>query len=146
MSKTLRGACLCGAVAYEFSGDPMVVGHCHCVDCRKASGAGHATHACIAEDAFSMTGELQFYDKPADSGHIVSRGFCKNCGSPVYSTNSGMPGMLFVRAASLEEPDAVTPQMIVYASRAPSWDKMDAALPTFAEMPEAGPAGVMDQG
>ena len=50
-----------------------------------------------------------------------------------------MPGMVFPRASSLDDPEVATPQMIVYASRAPSWDRMDPALPAFPEMPEAGP-------
>ncbi len=33
----------------------------------------------------------------------------------------------------------VAPQMIVYAARAPAWDRMDPALPAFATMPPAGP-------
>ena len=35
MSDVLRGGCLCGAVSYEAKAAPMVVGHCHCDDCRK---------------------------------------------------------------------------------------------------------------
>jgi hypothetical protein len=50
-----------------------------------------------------------------------------------------MPGTAFLRASSLDNPDAVSPQMIVYASRAPSWDRMDENLPAFAEMPPGGP-------
>lgn len=143
MTKSLKGSCLCGAVAYEVDAEPMVVGHCHCVDCRKTSGTGHGTHAAVPEDAVRLSGELKFYDHPADSGNIVSRGFCATCGSAIYSTNAGMPGMVFLRASSLDNPNDVAPQMVVYASRAPAWDKMDPALPSFAEMPEGGPESVM---
>ena len=82
-----------------------------------------------------MQGELSFFDKPADSGNVVSRGFCPVCGSAVYSTNSGMPGMIFVRASSLDDPDRVTPSMTVYASRAPAWAIIDEQRPSFPEMP-----------
>jgi hypothetical protein len=133
------GGCLCGAVRFKSTADPQIVGHCHCVDCRKSSGTGHCTHLVIPEAAFSVTGAVTFYDRAADSGNIVSRGFCGRCGSPIYSTNSGMPGVVFPRASVLDNPEAVTPQMIVYASRAPAWDHMDRALPSFAIMPEGGP-------
>lgn len=89
----------------------------------------------VPESAFSVRGELKFYDAPADSGNLVSRGFCPNCGSPVYSTNSGMPGMIFVRASSLDDPEVFKPQMVVYTDRAASWDHGDASLPSFAAMP-----------
>jgi hypothetical protein len=50
-----------------------------------------------------------------------------------------MPGAVFPRASVLDNPEIVKPQMIVYAGRAPSWDHMDPALPSFAIMPESGP-------
>ena len=120
-----------------------MVGHCHCVDCRKSSGTGHCTHVVIPEEAFTVSGEVKFYDRPADSGNIVSRGFCPNCGSAVYSTNSGMPGVVFPRASSLDDPEIAKPQMIVFASRAPSWDHVDPELPAFPTMPDGGPRQVI---
>jgi hypothetical protein len=145
MSQGFSGGCLCGAVRYQSSIGPQVVGHCHCVDCRKSSGTGHCTHVVIPADAFTVTGELKFYDRPADSGNIVSRGFCPNCGSPVYSKNSGMPGVVFPRASSLDDPEIAKPQMVVFTSRAPSWDRVDPALPAFPAMPEGGPSKAMAQ-
>lgn len=128
------GGCLCGRVRYG-GREEVGGGHCHCTDCRKSSGTGHCSHMIVPEAAFSLSGQLKFYDSPADSGNIVSRGFCPNCGSAVYSTNSGMPGMVFVRASSLDDPEVFKPQMIVYTDRAATWDHMDPALPSFAAMP-----------
>ena len=57
-----------------------------------------------------------------------------------------MPGMVFPRASALDDPNIITPQMIVYASRAPKWDHMDPTLPTFPEMPESGPKEIIENG
>ncbi|MEX2499488.1 MAG: GFA family protein [Wenzhouxiangellaceae bacterium] len=136
------GGCLCGRVRYKGT-EESGGGHCHCIDCRKSSGTGHCSHMIVPESAFSVEGEVKFYDAPADSGNLVSRGFCPNCGSPVYSTNSGMPGMVFVRASSLDNPEVFKPQMVVYTDRAASWDRIDGSLPSFAAMPppQDRPAG-----
>lgn len=142
----ITGRCLCEAVTFEISTQPNLVGHCHCVDCRKASGSGHCIHLVISEEELTVTGEVKFYDKPADSGAVVSRGFCANCGCAILSRNSSMPGKVFPRASALDDPDAITPQMIVYASRAPKWDYMDPDLPAFSEMPEGGPQEVVKNG
>ena len=91
----------------------------------------------------AVSGDVKFYDHPADNGNIVSRGFCPACGSPIYSKNSGMPGMVFPRASSLDAPEVTKPQLIVYASRAPSCEIMDPALPAFPTMPEGGPQEVV---
>ncbi|WP_421788594.1 GFA family protein [Hyphobacterium sp.] len=133
--ESIEGGCLCGAVRYAISGEPAVTGDCYCTDCRKASGTSHCTHAAFPEPAFAIEGQLRFFDKPADSGNMVSRCFCPTCGSAVYSTNSGMPGLVFVRASSLDDPERISPAMSVYASRAPSWAAVSAARPAFAEMP-----------
>ena len=145
MSAAFSGRCLCGAVRFESNADPVVVGHCHCVDCRKSSGTGHGTHIVLPKDALSVTGEVKFYDHPADSGNIVSRGFCPTCGCAIYSKNSGMPDMVFPRASALDDPEIAKPQFAVYASRAPSWDTIDPDLPAFPEMPEGGPQTVIDE-
>ncbi|MEM7502600.1 MAG: GFA family protein [Pseudomonadota bacterium] len=132
----IRGCCLCGNVRYEVQA-ALGGGHCYCVDCRKSSGTSHCSHM-IARDAdVEVTGVLSFFETAADSGNRVRRGFCPTCGSAVYSTNSGAPGLLFVRASSLDDPNDFSPQMAVYTSRAPQWASNDDTLPGFDEMPPA---------
>lgn len=139
MTTQFTGGCLCGAVRYTATAAPQLGGHCHCIDCRKSSGTGHCSHAVMAEDAVTIEGKPARFDKPADSGNMVSRYFCATCGGPVYSTNSGMPGMTFLRASSLDDPEIFSANMIVYARSAPSWDVMDTDLPTFETMPPQMP-------
>ena len=143
MSNGFSGGCLCGAVRYESSAPPQMAAHCQCVDCRKSSGSGHCTHLVSMETDVTLTGDAAIYDRPADSGNIVSRAFCPTCGAPVYSRNSSMPGMIFLRASSLDDPEVAQPQMVVYASRGPSWDHVDPDLPTFPDMPPGGPEAVL---
>lgn len=133
------GRCLCGRISYA-GRDPQGGGHCYCDDCRRSSGTGHCSHMIVAAGNFSVDGDVSFFESPADSGNIVSRGFCGRCGSPLYSTNSGMPEMVFVRASSLDEPGVFAPMMAVYTSRAPAWDSPADTVPGFAEMPP--PAGM----
>ncbi len=129
-----EGGCLCGKVRFT-GNDNQGGGHCYCDDCRRASGTSHCSHMIVAESEFSVSGEMNFFDKSADSGNSVSRGFCPECGSAVFSRNSGMPGLVFVRASSLDDSAVFSPTMIVYASRAPEWSNPMAELPKFAEMP-----------
>lgn len=145
MTDGFSGGCLCGAVRYELRMAPQLVGSCYCVDCRKTSGASHCTHAAVAADALAVTGAVQFYDRAADSGNIVGRGFCPTCGSAVYSKNSGMPSMAFVRVSSFDDPNLAAPQMTVYASRAPAWARIDTEHPVFQEMMEGGPQAALSQ-
>ena len=137
MSAVLSGGCECGAIRYECAAEPVMAGHCHCRSCQKASGTGHASHIMVPKAATKISGEATFYERSADSGNTVRRGFCPNCGAPVYGESSGWPDMLVLRAGSLDDPERFRPGMIVYAADAPSWDPMDPALPSSPKMPEA---------
>lgn len=142
----ISGGCLCGAVRFVSRSPIQLAGHCHCTDCRRSSGTGHCTHAMVPDDALTLTGRVTYYESVADSGNHVSRGFCGTCGSPLLSRNSAMPGMAFLRASALDDPEIVRPQMTVYASRAPSWDKADPTLPAFATMPDGGASAAISEG
>lgn len=137
MSTRFSGGCLCGAVRYTCDGAPMMAGHCHCEDCRRSSGTGHASHLAIAEDTVVLTGAVTRYARPADSGNLVVRAFCPTCGAPVFSTNPALPGMIFLRASSLDDLEVFQPQMHVFAKRAASWDAPSRDLPVFETMPPA---------
>lgn len=129
------GGCLCGAVRYEANGEPKMMGDCFCLDCRRSSGAAHCSHIGMPKTVVKIAGEVSGFDKPADSGNIVTRCFCPVCGAPVYSLNSGMTDFLFVRASSLDNPEIYAPQLTVYTSRAPSWGRIDSGTETFEAMP-----------
>jgi hypothetical protein len=135
MTTTFKGGCLCGKLRYEATAEPIMAGHCHCADCQKNSGSGHADHIMFPRAAVKIAGKAAEYKSKADSGNTVTRSFCPNCGSPVFGTSSGMPDMMTVRAGSLDDPELFKPQLAVYAVRRRKWDHMDPALPAFERMP-----------
>lgn len=137
MTTEITGGCYCGAIRYRATAAPVVAAHCQCTHCRKFSSAGHSSHLAVPMAATSITGEASSYDVKADSGNTVSRSFCPTCGAQVYSTNSGMAELVFLRAPSLDDPSLFQPQLVVYTGSAVPWDHMDPALPSFEAMPPA---------
>lgn len=135
MSEAFEGGCLCGAVRYKSEVSPVIAGHCQCEDCQKNSGTGHGSHMGVPKNAVSITGDVTSFDKPADSGNVVTRRFCPACGSSVYSLNSGMTDMVFLRASSLDDVNVFKPQFVVYTDSGAAWDVVDSNLPTFPGMP-----------
>jgi len=65
----------------------------------------------------------------------VSRAFCPTCGSAIFSTNPAMPGMIFLKASSLDDLEVFQPQMHVFAGKAASWDARTPGVPVFERMP-----------
>jgi hypothetical protein len=129
----ISGGCLCGAVRYEVNGDPAFAGHCQCNDCKKSSGAGHATAVGFAEAAVKFTGKMKAYSSPTDSGGTATREFCPSCGGRITFRSSNMPGLVLLMA--LDNPGAITPSFSVYNKRHVAWDQFDPAQPAF----ETGP-------
>jgi hypothetical protein len=87
------------------------------------------------EGDIHFTGETREFTSKAGSGNDALRAFCPTCGSGVYARNGGMPGLVFLRASALDDPDLFSPQMIVWASRAPAWDPVNQGVPAFATSP-----------
>lgn len=139
MARSINGGCLCGAVRYSGSADPVVAIKCYCTDCRKSSGTGHAAHLGVPKMGVAMSGKCTEHSCQADSGNTTTRGFCPTCGVCIYSANSAMPDVIFLRASSLDDVALFEPQISVYASRAPIWDPVSDKIPAFPAMPQGMP-------
>jgi hypothetical protein len=68
------GGCLCGAVRFTVTGEPLRVGICHCTDCRKTSGSAFTLFGVWTRAAYEGRGELATFN---------GRSFCPKCGSRV---------------------------------------------------------------
>jgi len=101
MSEFHTGGCLCQAVRYEFSTEPLMAVHCYCRDCQKATGSAFATVFGISQAAFRLLqGEPGEFTVTANSGRAVTRQFCKVCGSPLFTKAEMALGLIFTRPAA----------------------------------------------
>ena len=46
------GSCLCGALAFEYEGEPKMMMNCHCSRCRLAKSAAHASNVFVEPASF----------------------------------------------------------------------------------------------
>jgi len=102
---SLTGSCLCGALRYESSADPVFAGNCYCGDCRK------------------------------ESGNEIERTFCPKCGSTVFSRPRAYAGMTLLRVGTLDDSSKINPGRNIYISRAQPWDAPSPNIPGFPETP-----------
>jgi hypothetical protein len=137
MATPFTGGCMCGAVRYECSAEPLVTANCHCRDCQRSSGSLFATVLLVPQAAVQVTGDVRWFDVKADSGNMASRGFCPTCGSPLFGRPSGMPvALLGIRVTSLDNPSLYRPSMDIYTDSAQPWDYMNPDLPKVPKMPQ----------
>lgn len=96
---TLRGSCLCGAVRFVVEGLPSAPVACHCVQCRK--GSGHYTASAAApRAAVAISGAPRWYDINPTS----RRGFCPECGTPLFWETARDPAMLSFELGAVDGP------------------------------------------
>jgi hypothetical protein len=136
MAVTLTGGCACGAIRYESWGDPAMALNCYCRDCQHSSGAAMASVMVMPKESVKLLkGEARYFDVMGESGKKVSRGFCANCGSPVFTRLESFPGVLGIKAASLDDPNQFRPGMNVFTASAPAWAPISDKLKAFPKMP-----------
>jgi hypothetical protein len=138
MSK-IRGGCMCGKVRYSSDAEPGLTAVCHCVDCQKQSGSALSIVVAVPTDAISFEGEMTLYKTDGkETGQAVNRYFCASCGSPLYSDPDVMPGMIFVKAGTLDDTSWLKPELNMWCDTAQPWVAIDDNLPRFPGNPPLG--------
>jgi hypothetical protein len=114
----IRGSCLCGAIRFEID-KVLALTHCHCVNCRKLSGAAFGTYAHVKTKYFRfVSGEDHTTAYESSPGSFRLR--CKTCGcnapgkAPYLETVS-------VPAGLLDDDPGVRPMLHVFASSCAPW-------------------------
>ena len=131
------GRCLCGDITFSVKGEPVRQGHCHCQDCKKATGASFATIAFYKEEQFIIeSGNPQIFQHQADSGNMMTKEFCSRCGSTVFGSNSGRPGVKSIYIGSLEDAKHIDPKFNVWTCRQLPFSMIDESLTNFPKGPQ----------
>jgi hypothetical protein len=126
------GGCACGAVRFEVQGELAPIQLCHCSTCRRANGTAFAANIPIAEGDFRVASG-QRHLKAFESSPGKWRTFCAECGSPVHSRTTALPGVLRLRAGGLDGPISARPAFHIFAASKADWWEIADDLPRFDE-------------
>jgi hypothetical protein len=132
MSRTVMGACQCGAVRFRIEGEFAAFFLCHCSRCRKDTGSAHSANLFSSTallDWISGRDSIKTYRIPR-TRHQKS--FCVDCGAAL-PTQEG--ALLVVPAGCLESDVDIRPSAhICYGSRA-TWDQLLDDIPKIDGLP-----------
>jgi hypothetical protein len=135
--QTITGGCLCGAVRYEATAKPLMTRACWCRTCQYFAAGNAAINQVYPVDAVTISGELKDFQSTADSGNIMHRKFCPNCGVHIFSMAEVRPHLLIVRAGTLDDHKNVTIDALIWTSSAPSWAYLHPNIQQFEKQPPA---------
>ena len=137
MPAHLTGSCLCGAIGYTVRAEVRELRACHCTNCQKISGAGGTVNALVAAKDFEIVkGKPRRFTKTADSGRILHRYFCGDCGSAIYSQREVTPDRVVVRAGGLDNAPPMKVTAHIWTRSARPWDPIDPASHQVAGQPD----------
>jgi hypothetical protein len=123
-----EGGCICGRVRYRIDGEPLGSAICHCVSCRRASGAQSVAWLTFPLEEFSfVSGDPPEYR----SSPGVSRTFCDNCGTSLTYGQDEEPDSIDVTTASLDFPDEFPPTRHIWLEDKVAWEGVNDGLPRF---------------
>jgi hypothetical protein len=124
----IRGSCLCGTVRFEID-QVRSLTHCHCVNCRKLSGAAFATYAHVEADKFRfVAGEHMTATYESAPGSFRRR--CRVCGCLTPGKASYLT-TISVPAGLLDDDPNVRPLLHVFTSSRAHWWTIRDDLPQY---------------
>jgi hypothetical protein len=142
----ITGGCLCGAVRYASTADPIMVRACWCRVCQYFASGNATVNVVFPKPSLTLTGELHDYASTADSGSAMHRRFCPSCGVHVFSESEQRPHLVIVRAGTLDDPSIAKATAVIWCASAPDWAQIDPALQQFAGQPPAASSAALPAG
>jgi hypothetical protein len=129
MNTSIEGGCLCRAVRYRVTGEPLARTLCHCRSCCLAAGAPSLAWAVFRSADFALiAGTLVRFQ----SSTGVYRGFCGSCGTSLTYQRASSTDAIDVTTISLDHPEDFAPTMEIWVEERVPWETLDGALPHYA--------------
>ena len=125
---------MCGGVRYRLQAEPVELSDCHCIDCRRASGAPFVTWGTVRkEDIELLSGELR---KVLYAERL--RSFAACCGTPLFFQDNDTSAPIDVTIASLDHPESYSPAVAIWTEDRMPWAVLDPSRRTYRQGRETG--------
>jgi hypothetical protein len=134
MKFPIEGGCDCRSVRYRMETAPLFVHCCHCRWCQRESGASFALNAMIETTRVTrLAGEPELVNTPSQSGRGQMIARCPTCRVALWSHYAGAgPVLSFVRVGTLDNPDALPPDVHIFTESKQPWVVLPAGTPAVA--------------
>ena len=130
------GHCLCGAVRYRVTTEPLAFYACHCTDCQRRTGSAFALSMIVRpEDVELLSGDLGSYEAVLTDGRRKAGRMCMACGTRLWG-DSKKSGLLVVQAGTLVQPSGLEPVAHIWMCEAQPWFVPKANTTLYERQPE----------
>ena len=115
--RIFTGGCACGQLTYTAQGQPIRVGLCHCMTCRKTTGSVFNAFAIFPTDQVTISGESRSWEAAPGGEHH----FCPQCGSRVFYSDRSDENEIEIMLGTFDQTDLFKPTYEGWAKRRESW-------------------------
>ncbi|QEW20014.1 hypothetical protein LA6_002207 [Marinibacterium anthonyi] len=119
MTLPAEGGCICGALRFRVTAQPMMTMACHCVTCQKMTGGAFSTSVMVSEDGFEVTAGSPVVG--GLKGPEIHHMHCPECHSWVYTTFGPDRPFVNLRAVMLDAISWFAPFTESYVSEKLPW-------------------------
>ncbi|RED11129.1 GFA family protein [Pontivivens insulae] len=130
---SLTGACQCGAVRYEVTGEPLGFARCHCTTCQAQSASAFGLSLYLKPSDLSIKGALSRFEERAASGNVAIRSFCPTCGTRLL--HEGGSDYVSLKAGSLDPGHGLEPQAELWTGSKLPWMPLIDGVPRYEGQP-----------
>ena len=102
-----KHGCLCGAIRYATSAEPIRVMYCHCRFCQRATGSAYLVEPIFDKPSFEITsGRPTTYTlASAGSGKRITINFCPTCSTKLFLDLERFPAIIGVYGGTFDDPN-----------------------------------------
>jgi hypothetical protein len=128
----VEGGCYCKAVRYRAEGEPLLRAECFCRECQYITGGGGLVVMAMPVDGFALTkGEVKDFTR-SDLERGVTRQFCAECGTHLFTRAPGFPGGVIIKVGSMDDPSQFgAADTVNFVCDAQPYHRLPSDIPTF---------------
>lgn len=137
MSDERLGGCLCGAIRYRFTGDPVTLYACHCTDCQTATGSSFGLSMVVPRESIEiLRGQPELHEVDLPDGRQKRANRCPTCAVNVWGAPQRFPQLLVLHPGTLDDTSWLEPVGHIWTRSAQPWIRMPTDSLCYEQQPE----------
>jgi hypothetical protein len=129
---TIEGGCYCGKVRYKSEGPVLLKAECLCRECQYITGGGSLHIMAVPLAGFALTkGAVKDFQR-SDIDHAVTRQFCPDCGTHLFTRAPALKEAIIIKVGSLDDLGQYEgPDSTNFACDARPYHRLPTDIPVF---------------
>ncbi len=130
------GRCVCHAVQYRLTGEPLTLYACHCTDCQALSGSAFRLSMPILRTALQVIQGRPEAFQYSPAGASPKRGKrCPDCSTWLWGEPERIPQVVILRPSTLDDRSWLDPVAHIWVRSAQPWIRLPEGSLIFEGQP-----------